>query len=78
MWSRVDEIHSTRIRDNLIAQRDRVERNLALVRLRVDLPCCPGWDTLAVKPESPVLMRPFYARMDFHSLIKTEDQGELF
>jgi DNA polymerase-1 len=78
MWSRLDEIHSARIRANLITQRDRVERNLALVRLRIDLPCCPEWDTLAVKPEWPAVMRPFYARMDFHSLIKASDQGELF
>jgi DNA polymerase-1 len=78
LWSRLDEIHSERIRANLIAQRERVERNLALVRLQVDLPCSPGWEALAVKLESPAVMRPFYARMDFHSLIKTENQGELF
>lgn len=78
MWPRLNEIHSARLRANLEAQRDRVERNLALVRLLSDLPCVPGWDALAVKPESPALMRPFYVRMDFHSLVKNADQGELF
>lgn len=78
MWSRLDEINSERIRGNLLSQRDRVERNLGLVRLQDNLPCLPGWDDLAVKPESPAVMRPFYSRMDFHSLVKGSDQAELF
>jgi DNA polymerase-1 len=78
MWSRLDEIHSERIRGNLLSQRDRVERNLGLVKLQDNLPCMPDWDDLAVKPESPAVMRPFYTRMDFHSLVKDSDQAELF
>lgn len=78
MWARLDEIRSERLRANLVSQRDRVERNLGLVRLLDDLPCLPEWDALAVKPESPHVMRPFYTRMDFHSLVKGTEQGELF
>jgi DNA polymerase-1 len=78
MWSRLDEIHSERIRNNLLSQRDRVERNLALVRLQDNLPCVPGWDELVLNPESPAMLRSFYVRMDFHSLVKVSDQGELF
>lgn len=78
LWSRVDAIKSVRVRDNLIAGRDRVERNLALVKLQDDLDCFPGWASLEVRHETPQLMRPFYSRMEFHSLLKGCDQGELF
>lgn len=78
LWARLEEVHSARIRANLAAQRDRVERNLALVRLKEDLSCTPGWAALEVKAESPAALRPFYARMEFHSLVKGTDQGELF
>ena len=78
MWQRIEEVKSQRIRDHLLASRDCVERNLALVKLQAGLDCSPGWDAMALKTESPLLMRPFYTRMDFHSLIKGSDQGELF
>ena len=78
MWPRIEEVKSLRIREALLANRDRVERNLALVKLLDNLKCLPDWAALAVKPENPGIMRPFYTRMDFHSLIKGCDQGELF
>jgi hypothetical protein len=55
-----------------------VERNLALVKLRDDLDCVPDWDALAFKPEDPGRMRPYYERMEFHSLVRKVDQPELF
>lgn len=78
LWPRVDEIQSVRIRENLVAVRDRVERNLALVKLRDTIECSPGWEAMAIKPEHPAIMRPFYACMEFHTLMKGCDQGELF
>ncbi len=78
LWDRIGEVNSDRIRDNLLGAREAVERNRLLVALRNDLTCFPGWDELAVKPENSSLLRPFYTRMEFHSLIKGCDQGELF
>ena len=78
MWARMDEIQSARIRQNLLVARDRVERNLKLVQLKKDLDCSADWESFVVKPENPLAMRPFYTRMDFHSLIQGCDQGELF
>lgn len=78
MWERMEEIESVRLREKLLAGRALVEKNLALVRLRDDLDCVPGWEALAFKPEQPERLRSFYERMEFHSLVKTIDQPELF
>lgn len=78
LWPRLDTIKSERVRSHLLAARETVERNQKLVTLQRDLDCLPPWDSLVVKAENPFAMRPFYARMEFHSLIKGCDQGELF
>lgn len=78
LWPRLDEVKSQRIREKLLANRGRVERNLSLVKLQDTLPCLPDWARLEVRHESPAVMRPFYSRMEFHSLIKGGEQGELF
>ena len=71
-------VQPDRIRARLLADQSKVERNLALVKLNTAMPCWPGWEPLEFHPERPAAMRPFYASMDFHSLIKEGDQGELF
>lgn len=78
MWGRIEEVESARLREKLLAGRGVVERNLALVKLRDDLDCVPDWDALAFKPEDPGRMRPYYERMEFHSLVRKVDQPELF
>lgn len=78
LWEKLADVKSERVRANLAAARERVERNRLLVTLRDDLACRPDWDTLATRPEVASAMRPFYSRMDFHTLIKECDQGELF
>jgi len=78
IFNDIDAVQPDRIRERLIAGRKKVDRNLALVRLNTAINCSPGWDHLMIRPESPNKMRPFYARMEFHSLIKGCDQGELF
>ncbi len=71
-------IEPSRIRELLTLHRERVERNRQLVRLNPALDCFPGWESMATRPEKAEAMRPFYARMEFHSLIRGCDQGELF
>jgi len=78
LWPRLDEVQSPRIHDKLLASREQIERNLLLVRLQDTIPCFPDWESLATRPEKPSVMRPFYSRMEFHSLLKGCDQGELF
>jgi DNA polymerase-1 len=78
IFQNIDAVKPDRIRERLLAGRETVERNLALVRLNAVMDCSPGWDGLMVRSENPDKMRPFYSRMEFHSLIKGCDQGELF
>lgn len=78
LYDGIDSVKPERIRERLVADRQKVERNLALVRLDSAMNCSPGWDCMRVRPENPFKMRPFYARMEFHSLMKGCDQGELF
>lgn len=81
-WSGIvkemDHVKPERIRGLLGIYGQRVERNRKLVRLNSDLDCFPGWEAMAVHPEKADAMRPYYTRMEFHSLIRGCDQGELF
>lgn len=74
----IDTVEPVRIRERLLLGQQTVERNMALVKLNTAMNCSPGWDALMVRPENPARMRPFYDRMEFHSLVKGCDQGELF
>ncbi len=78
IFREISTVQPDRVREHLIAGREKVERNLALVRLNKSLNCALSWDSLAVRSEDPAKMRPFYSRMEFHSLIRNCDQGELF
>ena len=78
MWGRIAELESDRLREKLLANRERVERNRELVRLRDDLDCRPDWNAMALKPEDTEKLRSFYERMEFHSLAQQAEQRELF
>ena len=78
MWGRIAELESDRLREKLLANRERVERNRELVRLRDDLDCRPDWNAMALKPEDTEKLRSFYERMEFHSLAQQAEQLELF
>jgi DNA polymerase-1 len=78
LWTRLDEVEPARIRERLAASRETVDRNRKMVMLRRDLDCLPDWDSMSVRPEEPDRLRPFYERLEFHSLVKSTTQGELF
>lgn len=77
LWGRLAEVEPERIRIRLEAARALVENNVRLIQLRRDLACAPGWDVLAVRPESPAKLRPYYERLEFHSLLKGLEQPSL-
>ena len=78
MWARIADLESDRLREKLLANRERVERNRDLVRLRDDLDCRPDWSAMELKPEDTEKLRSFYERMEFHSLARRAEQQELF
>ncbi len=72
IWKRLEEIPSDRIRRLLRENRELVERNTALMKLRTDLPCPIGLDDLIAAVPDPARLAPFFERMEFHSLLKAE------
>jgi DNA polymerase I len=68
IWERIDEVEPVRIRAQLLACRPQVETNVALVRLRTDVPCALAWEAMEVRPEDPRRLRPYFEKMEFHSM----------
>lgn len=74
---RLAEVTPDRLREKLEGGRARVELNRTIVALRRDLDCSPGWEAMAVRPESSERMAAFYTRMEFHSLARGLEQPSL-
>jgi DNA polymerase-1 len=68
--ARVDEVTPERIREALRLNREQLGRNVALIRLKTDLECPLDWERLAVRPETPERLLPFYEQWELHSLAK--------
>lgn len=78
LWARIDEVTPPRIRGLLAAHRDVVERNLAMMRLRDDLPGLPDVPDLVWRaPDGPGL-RSFLKTLGLRSLLPATSQPELF
>jgi len=66
---RMEDVQPARLRERLKEYRDRLERNLELVRLRTDLHCSP-WDSLLYAPADQALLNRFYEQYELNSLIR--------
>lgn len=77
LWRRMEEVEPVKLRQSLEEHREVVERNRKVVRLDRGLPCSPGWTVMERRMEEAERMRPFYEKMEFHSLLKGLDQPML-
>jgi DNA polymerase-1 len=71
LFERLDEVKSEKLRANLHAAKDAVQRNRALVRLRDDLPCEFSPAALAGRPADAARLRELYRRWGFRTLLAT-------
>lgn len=78
MYDRLEEAGTPRIREALRAHRDVVFRNVAMVKLRRDLPVDIDWDALGVHEPDTGKLLEFYEAMDFRGLADELRQGGLF
>lgn len=78
LWSGLSDVASVRLRDALLKHRADVERNLAMVRLRDDLPGLPDWTALAPTPPRIGELRAFLQRLGLRSLMSLVPEPELF
>ncbi len=69
LYARLVEVKSERIRTVLAASAEAVKRNVALVRLKDDLPFEFELEALAEQASQPGVLRELYARWGFRSLL---------
>ncbi|MCX7818097.1 MAG: flap endonuclease [Kiritimatiellae bacterium] len=78
LWTKLDEVAPPALRERLRAARPIVERNLAIVRLRRDVPGLPVWAALTPGPARTEKLREFLMRYGLRSLVPQAEQRELF
>lgn len=69
LYARLAEVKSERIRTVLAASAEAVKRNVALVRLKDDLPFEFELEALQEQASQPGVLRELYARWGFRSLL---------
>lgn len=77
LWERLADVKSERLRLALSEHRSAVERNIALVTLRTDLPGLPSTAELALRDPDVGRLLPFLQRHGLASLGRAYQEGEL-
>jgi len=70
LWDGIEQVKPPRIRDALLANREAVDRNLEMVRLRSNLPVQHDWETISVRTPDPEKLLPFFEKMEFESMAR--------
>jgi len=78
LWEGLQSVKSDRLREALSSNRDAVERNLEMVRLRKDLECGLSWDDLAVRDPDPARLLPLLRELEFHGMARDLAEPTLF
>jgi len=77
LWSRINEVEAEKLRESLLNHRERIDRNRIVVKLNGGMECSPGWTAMERQAEVAERLRPFYEKMEFHSLLQAMDQPRL-
>jgi 5'-3' exonuclease len=73
----VGELRNERLRGSLEASEALLRRNVALARLRTDLPCPDDWQRMALRAPQPARLLPFFEELEFKALARELSQPEL-
>ena len=68
LYARLQEVLPAGMRERLSQAQALVRRNQALVRLQTDLPFDFNWESLALRPGEPALLRALFQEWGFHTL----------
>jgi len=67
IWEGLEQVSSPKLKEKLAEHRGTVERNLGLVKLRMDLPLELDWNSFRVRQPVPSRLIPFYDHLEFNS-----------
>jgi DNA polymerase I len=75
IWTALERIERTRVREALREARAIVERNCRMIRLDGGMDVFPGWDALAVRDEDPARVGPLLDALELDSLARELREG---
>ncbi len=78
MYDNIEKVASERIRGSLLDSKDIVERNIAMIRLKLDIDCVSGLDEMAVKPSDDGLLLALFEELELDGFAKAIREPELF
>lgn len=77
IYARLDEIKSERLRANLAASRELLQRNQKLIRLKDDLPCDFDLEKFSARPGKIESLRELFAGWGFKTLLHELDKAQV-
>jgi DNA polymerase-1 len=78
LWAALGDLPAGKLADSLRDNREMILRNVAMVRLRRDLPCDVTWDALEVRSPDVSRLISLFEELEFGSMAKELQQGSLF
>jgi DNA polymerase-1 len=76
LWNGLDTVKPDRIRNALALSKDIVNRNVNLIRLKLDMPLPElDWSAMAVAAEDRGRLMPFFEQLELRSLAETVAAG---
>jgi DNA polymerase-1 len=77
MWGDASAVKSEKLRAVLTGHQERIRRNAALVRLRLDLPCPWEWDHLERRAADTERLAVLFRTLEFTSMVAELQQPSL-
>lgn len=77
IWSALETVEPTRIRNALSTHRERVERNRALIRLNDHTPCPLAWNECITGVENAEALQALFRRVGFKRFLREQEEPRL-
>jgi DNA polymerase-1 len=77
IYSNLDKIKSERLRSNLAASAEAVQRNQKLIRLKDDLPCEPDIEKFSAQPAKVDSLRELFTGWGFKTLLHELEKAQV-
>lgn len=78
IYRNIQRVKSAKVREKLLAGRDLLERNVALMELDTDVPVDVCWQDLRIKPPDFRELTAFFREMEFKKMLEELQEPRLF